>query len=449
MADEPYADEPAADNAPQVQPTTTHLTGSNRNTTLLTVAIVLVVLVAVVAALGIGLIGGEPEASASAPVLVSPPASASPSAEESPAVSDLPSTVGAEWAVVGTVPGAAPNDVTVGGPGLVAVGAEGPVGCEVCPDLGYTGRIWTSSDGREWSDNPATGIDGGAFLSHVAAGPGGLVVFGRHPVDATTENLVLVSPNGASWTTLANHPFEAIGAAVLGVTGTPSLFVAAGSLGEPDTMGHATLWTSTNGVDWETVYQSPDEGSTYEVVELDGQWVAAGEVLVASDDPARAFMQQPVAWSSTDGRTWTQHELPVPEGAFAATATALASTHAGLIAVGFAEHEVPDPVGSVLGFAAWHSLDGSTWASAPVTDAMLENIGGGFLVYDAPERAFALGSGCLCGTGTPYRWWTTPNGLDWTQLAETAPTLHAVVPVPDGLIAVGIADGEGAFFVSE
>jgi len=83
-----------------------------------------------------------------------------------------------------------------------------------------------------------------------------------------------------------------------------------------------------------------------------------------------------------------------------------------------------------------------------VTPDFLEDIGGGFLVYESADRVFAIGSGCRCGTGLPGRWWTTPNGLAWTQHEETPPNLLAVIPFDGGLLGVGIEDGEGAIFVS-
>ena len=89
-------------------------------------------------------------------------------------------------------------------------------------------------------------------------------------------------------------------------------------------------------------------------------------------------------------------------------------------------------------------IDSALGIGAPpetVTDDMLEDIGGGFLVYSGADRVFAIGSGCRCGTGLPGRWWTTGNGLDWTEHAETPPILHTVVGSPIGLIAVGQEDG--------
>lgn len=458
MTDEPLPNESPPATASD-EPTPPPPSSSNLSTGLLIGIIVVLVVVALVAVLGIGLAGGEPEASASAPVAVSPSASPSVVASVSASAEGRPSIgsgVGATWSTVLTVPGAAPGDVTIAGPGgpFVAVGAAGQIGCEICPDLTtYTGRVWVSANGHEWSEAPVTGLEG-STLSLVAAGPGGLVAFGRRAVDTTSENLVLVSADGGNWAPIANHPFEAIGATVLDVTGDvdvtgdASLYVAGGGLGEPDEAGRATLWISANGVDWETVYQAPEEGYVYQVVALDDRWVAIGELFVASEDPARAFMPLPVAWSSPDGRTWTRHDMPLPETAGAAAAHALAATDAGLVAVGYGEYEVPAAPEGAMGFAAWESTDGSTWTAAPVTVDMLEDIGGGFLVYAGPDRVFAIGSGCRCGTGLPGRWWTTPDGLDWTQHAETPPILHTVVG-SIGLLAVGQEDGQGAFFVSQ
>ncbi|HET9498228.1 MAG TPA: hypothetical protein VFP83_07875, partial [Candidatus Limnocylindria bacterium] len=123
-------------------------------------------------------------------------------------------------------------------------------------------------------------------------------------------------------------------------------------------------------------------------------------------------------------------------------------SHAGLVAIGYDEYEPADPPGPVLGFAGWQASDGS-WDPSPVTDEFLEDLGGGFLLYESAERVFAIGSGCRCGTGQPGRLWTSTDGLAWVQREETPPILYSVIRFGEGLLAAGIDNGEGAILISE
>jgi hypothetical protein len=392
-------------------------------------------------------IGGEPEPTASPSVVASSePSAASPGSSGT----NRPSIgfgVGASWTTVATFPGATVFDVTVGGPGLVAVGSAGAVGCEICPGIEtYTGVIWSSTDGRTWDEVTVPGADG-LPLYAVASGPFGLVAVGRQAVGSIGQQQVLVSADGEAWTRLSGTPFELPGTSVNDVAGD-SIYVAAGSVAEPEQDGQAVLWTSANGRDWEEVYRSAEDGWIDQVVPNGGGWVAVGTVLRPVSGNVRASIPFPAVWDSADGQTWAQRDLPLPSTAGGGSAQALLDGAAGLVAVGFGEYPPMDPPGPVNGFAAWRSTDGETWQPAPVTPDFLEDIGGGFLVYESADRVFAIGSGCRCGTGLPGRWWTTPNGLAWTEHEETPPNLLAVIPFDGGLLGVGIEDGKGAVFLS-
>ena len=85
------------------------------------------------------------------------------------------------------------SSVTVGGPGLVAVGG-----------IDQRAAVWTSPDGIEWSrvphDNEVFGGEvgpssGGSFMSDVTAGGPGLVAVGQSEPNAA----VWTSPDGITW----------------------------------------------------------------------------------------------------------------------------------------------------------------------------------------------------------------------------------------------------------
>jgi hypothetical protein len=97
------------------------------------------------------------------------------------------------------------NSVTVGGPGLVAVGSD-----EIDPYAfpnGYAmdAAVWTSSDGFTWSRVPhndavfdavvAFGVAGGAEMTSVTVGGPGLVAVG----EAHGFAAVWTSPDGITW----------------------------------------------------------------------------------------------------------------------------------------------------------------------------------------------------------------------------------------------------------
>jgi len=391
--------------------------------------------------------GPEPESTASASVVASPEPSAAspvPSGVERPSIG---SGVGASWTTVATFPGATVSDVTAGGPGWVAVGSAGAVGCEICPGIEtYAGMIWISTDGRTWEEVGVPDADGGSLYA-VASGPGGLVAVGRQALDSIGQQQVLVSADGHTWTRIAGTPLELPGTSINDVAGG-SIYVAAGSVAEPVQDGQPALWTSTNGRDWVEAYRSPEEGVIHEVTPGGPGWVAVGEIFRPTGGGERAYVPIAAIWFSADAVAWVQQDLPLGPGVNGGAAQAVLNAKPGLVAVGYAEYAPLVPPGPVLGFAAWRSSDGVTWDPAPVIDDFLEDIGGGHLLYESDDRVFAIGSGCRCGTGWPGRWWTAPDGLRWTQHQEPPPILYSVIPFDGGLLGVGIQEGEGAIFLS-
>lgn len=407
-----------------------------------------------VVALAISTRNGTPAATASPPATASPtgaPATAipSPSAAMRPSIG---SGIGADWTTVATFPGATVYDATAGGPGYVAVGASGAVGCEVCPGMStYTGRIWTSTDGRTWAEAAVPGMEG-SIVNHVAAGPNSLVAVRHHDSDpsdgqdiVTTQ--ILVSPDGLTWTLVEGTPFESGGASISDLAGGVG-FAAVGSLAT----GSAAIWQSPGGREWgPRLSDAYYEGAVLNVVAVDAGWTAVGDLYVTATGSSRDYIPSASSWGSILNQEWLGQPMPLPETAGGASAHAVLVTSAGnTIAVGYGEYPPTEPPGPVLGFAAWRNLlDVGIWEAAPVTDDFLEDIGGGLLVYEAPDRIFAIGSACRCGAGLTGRWWTTTDGLAWVEHAEAPPKLLSVIPFGGGLLAAGIENGAGAIFVSE
>ncbi len=163
------------------------------------------------------------------------------------------------------------NDVTVGGPGLVAVGYDGC--CTWDNPLGVA-AVWTSVDGVVWSrvphDDLVFGSRNDAMVSVTAGGPGLVAVgysFGCRPV--------WTSVDGITWSRTPNDVPGACNRVMRDVIATEAGLVA---------VGHgAASWTSIDGITWT---QIPDEQATpgndgqrmYSLTETDSGLVAVGAV---------------------------------------------------------------------------------------------------------------------------------------------------------------------------
>jgi hypothetical protein len=100
-------------------------------------------------------------------------------------------------------PQTAMRDVIVGGPGLIAVGEEGVWGGSKNGTTGIA-VVWTSPDGITWTrvphDEEVFGGEGFPKISSVTVGGPGLVAVGEYELDNTGRALVWNSPDGRNWT---------------------------------------------------------------------------------------------------------------------------------------------------------------------------------------------------------------------------------------------------------
>lgn len=147
----------------------------------------------------------------------------------------------------------------------------------------FVAAVWTSTDGRSWEriepNSPAFTSDTDSDISvvDVAAGPGGFVAVGT---DGGTEVAIWHSPDGLSWARAdtADQPFENIGSlGAVDALGTG--WIAAGPHAFTDmTGGTVTLWTSSDGLNWDRVHWF-DPGYAMSVVATDSGIAVAGAVL--------------------------------------------------------------------------------------------------------------------------------------------------------------------------
>jgi hypothetical protein len=192
--------------------------------------------------------------------------------------------------------------VTAGGPGLVAVGMHGPLG-DGDP------AVWTSMDGLTWSRVPHDetvfgGADSQAMYDVTVGGPGLVAVggSGRDWWNPEQNAAVWTSVDGVTWSRVPDDEsvFSSGGNPVLlSVTvGGPGL-VAVGADSWPLNLAETPVWTSPDGITWTRVpNQGVDRGTMTSVV-------AGGPGVVAVGNFGDyAFTNG--AWTSPDGITWSR-----------------------------------------------------------------------------------------------------------------------------------------------
>jgi len=248
--------------------------------------------------------------------------------------------------------------VTVGGPGLVAVGTD---------SSGTDAAVWISPDGISWTrvpdDESVLSGDGVQWMWSVTAEGPGLVAVGTDW--SGTDAAVWTSPDGISWSRVPDDEavFGGDGEQEMrGVTaGGPGL-VAVGSdwcCGD----GDAAVWASRDGISWFRV--SHDEA----VFGGDGnQWISGvtvgGPGLVAVGWDFSGGDRDAAVWTSPDGISWTL--IPDDEAVFGGEGdqgmVSVTGGGPGLVAVGWD--------GGIDVMAVWTSPDGISWSRVPDDEAV-------------------------------------------------------------------------------
>ena len=287
-------------------------------------------------------------------------------------------------------------DVTVGGPGLVAVGGQ-----DVCADL------------------PALDTDGSVRVDEVGA---------PEPTTVCSDGnaVVWTSPDGLTWSRVPHHEvvfggpdFSEMTAVTAGgpglvAVGTSAGFGGGAALveGESAVDESAAVWTSPDGLTWtrvppdEAVFGGPGWQSMFDVT------VGGPGLVAVGQDGGDQFWgnsldDRPAVWTSPDGLTWTK----VPDqDAFGRNSTMLGVTAGGpgLVAVG---------VGSVSASGVahvWISSDGLGWSQ--VTHDNPADVRG--LMWDATVGGPGLIAAGCCEEPTPV--WTSADGLTWSPAPDVS-----------------------------
>ncbi len=315
-------------------------------------------------------------------------------------------------------------DVTVGGPGLVAVGHR---------DGGSA--VWTSVDGITWSRVPFdAAVFGGSnrMLSVTTGGPGLVAVGDR----VGGGSAVWTSVDGITWSRV---PYDE---AVFGgenrmlsvTTGGPGLVAVGGPhlWGGPADDGDAAVWTSVDGFTWSRVPRDDavfgGEGQqTMNSVTVGGP----GLVAVGHGDDGAAV------WTSVDGITWSRvpHDEAVFGGEDLQIMRSVTVGGPGLVAVGSDESSA----------AVWTSVDGITWSRVPHDDAVfggehdqaMNSVTAAGPGVVAVGRAWQLdvGSHSLGLDDSAASVWTSEDGITWTWLGYDEAVFGSVENFMSSLIA--------------
>jgi len=236
-------------------------------------------------------------------------------------------------------------DVVAGGPGFVAVGTDKY-------DDGSAAVVWTSADGLAWTRVPDTAETytprTHSKMRAVTVGGPGLVAVGFE-ADGDWAAAVWTSSDGLTWTRVPNDEaiFDGVEDQMMeAVTAGGPGFVAVGQDYGSDDVG-AAVWTSTDGFTWTRI---PANLDTFGGSQARGMWgvMADGSGLVA----VGAVGSGSAIWTSPDGSVWTR--VPQNDGSFDKDGGAMFDViqgGPGLIAVG-QEYSGSDPDAAVWAKAA-------------------------------------------------------------------------------------------------
>ncbi len=338
------------------------------------------------------------------------------------------------------------TSMTVGGPGLVAVGAM-----EAGEANATSPAVWVSADGSSWTrvDDEAFSVEGGggygALVISVTRGGPGLVAVGTVPSDGGTDGAVWVSADGYTWTRVEDEAvFGGAGSQwVLSVTaGGPGL-VAVGYEEGVGTGADPVVWVSADAYSWtrldEPVSDSPDSQQLHSVTAGGPGLVAVGDHLSDSRGWDAAV------WLSPDGYTWTRIEDQVAfSGPQQDEGLAVVAGGPGLVAVGWATGD-----DGATDAAVWVSADGYAWTR--IEDEVVFGGPGGqdisSVVVGGPGLVAVGGEQPADAEDWDTRAvvWVSADGYTWTRAPHDEAVfggpgfqaIRSVVATGSGLVATG------------
>jgi hypothetical protein len=347
------------------------------------------------------------------------------------------------------------RSVTVGGPGLVAVG--------VGSGVDWDAAVWTSVDGSTWNRVPGDpavfGGDDRQVMYSVAAGGPGLVAVGYDESGVAARAAVWTSADGLTWSRVPHDE------AVFGgpnsqnmesvTSGGPGLIVVgvhrSGEAGDRD----AAVWWSVDGLKWDRVIDPAAFGGA------ENQFIrsvtAGGPGLVAvGNDDASGDGGAAAVWWSKDGLAWNRvvHDDAVFGGVAQQYMWWVTVGGPGLVAVGH------DGSGGDQDAAVWTSADGITWSRVAHDETLFGGSGDQRMVSVTSDGVgvIAVGYDFSGGEYDAVVWWSD-DGSTWNRTTPDEIVLGgneqyasgAVIVVDSELVLVGTeyssGDGDAAVWI--
>jgi hypothetical protein len=335
------------------------------------------------------------------------------------------------------------ESVTVGGPGLVAVGldqtrhfGDGDAGD------GHA-AVWTSVDGITWSrvlhDEAVFGGPGEEFMTSVTTGGPGLVAVGWDLEIYSANAAVWTSSDGVTWSRVPDDESVFGGVshqAMWGVTdGGPGLVAVGEDRSRDFEDGDVAVWTSTDGITWSRVPHDEENLGAGQVTSV----TRLGTLLVAVGNEGDEDGDDAAVWTSVDGIAWLR--VPHDETVFGgAGMQSVAVGGPGLVAVGTASS------GDDTHAVVWTSVDGFTWSRVPHDEAVFGGAGN-----QVVEAVTARGNSIVAvgADEEDAAAWTSLDGIAWTRVPDddaifTGAGMSSVTFGGSGVVAVGGDNGNAA-----
>jgi hypothetical protein len=303
--------------------------------------------------------------------------------------------------------------VTLGGPGLVAVGFAGLPG-------DFDAAAWTSPDGIAWSmvhsDDVVFGGPGRQSMNSVANSNRGLVAVGWSESADGVVAAVWASPDGATWSRVP-HDDAILGGDrdvfMRGVTAGGPGFVAVGwSLAGGSSDG--VVWTSPDGVAWSRV---PHDEAVFGDAAINQVTVGGPGLVAVGRDTSRGTTVAAV-WTSPDGVAWSRvpHDEAVFGGPGDTSLNDVAVGGPGLVAVG------RDTSRGTTVAAVWTSPDGVAWSRVPHDEAVFGGLDDEPVLWMSSiasngQVLVAAGWGGH-GNGSDVRVWMSSDGESWARIPD-------------------------------
>jgi len=303
--------------------------------------------------------------------------------------------------------------VYVEGRGFAAVGDSCPTfaepdSCRALAATSVDGRQWDLAEDDDLAIEPLDAQQAG-MRGLTVGGPGVVAVGVTGAPDGRPHAAVWLSPYGRDWQRAPDDP-SFIGAWMNAVTRTDAgLLVAVGGALRATGGVDAAIWTSTDGETWARGVATVEDGLNAGDVEPASAGRPVAGLAAVVDLPAGGLIAlgatcpepEPdglcsgAQWTSADGHGWTLE----PSDALAEGLPAVAvAFEGGVVAVGRSGDEA----------AAWETADGEKWdrvAGLPETGV-------------AELLAVTVTAGGLLAGGQPAEVWASTDATDWWVLAD-------------------------------